>query len=244
MNGYNYASCAPNNGIIYVTWWQNDATLRLYYKRSNSISYTVNLYQETLTSAQGRYGTPNPPSEFVSSGSYTPDPPDGRLGEEIDLSFLKSYYDEQGFSVYENGVDPYKSKFKIVVDADESKNVADIYYIRQDNVSFQVQYFQQGLDGNYPTLPTDTKSYSAIFGLPVYTDAVTGEHATQPTGISPANDFRVRNDFYGFTFDPSKSDPTPTATIGYGTVIKLYYARNTDIVWKVQFYTQGIIQST
>lgn len=264
LNGYYFDQISPLSGQFELTYYGGDEeshppTLKLYYARTNNNRYDIQYKVETVASAQHRYSNPTgiEPNEFEDIKTY--EGSDARLDEIIDLTGdrFTHMFDDQGYTYYAGTGTDYESSKELKVtysdpDGDPPIPVptATIYFTRSTDTSFRVQYYREKVDSTNPGDKNnyemyDLKSFTGIDKLQVYTDAITGEHATQPTGISPAGDFRVRSDdaFKGFTFEPTLSDPQTTATgptIHYGLTIYLYYSRSTNVDWKVEYYQQKI----
>ncbi|WP_322746762.1 doubled motif LPXTG anchor domain-containing protein, partial [Enterocloster citroniae] len=100
--------------------------------------------------------------------------------------------------------------------AGDGSLVIRLYYTRNTDTAYTVEHYLENIDGTYPATPEATDTLSGMTG----TTATYAEKA-----------------YAGFTYNASLTTPEDKTIIGDGSlVIRLYYTRNTDTPYKVEYF--------
>ena len=189
ISGYNYDSVDPETLTIQADESKN--VINLYYTKKTDLSYTVNYLEK---------GTTNVLHEAKTVENQTFGAEITSASEKIDIS---------GYN-YDSA-----SPETLTIQADESKNVINLYYTKQTNLSYKVNYLEQGT--------TNVLHEQKVQGEMTFDDVVKSE------------DEVIEINGYNYA-----SADKETLTIGTGeNVLNLYYTKRTDLSYTVNYYWNG-----
>ena len=185
ISGYNYDSVDPETLTIQADESKN--VINLYYTKKTDLSYTVNYLEK---------GTTNVLHEAKTVENQTFGAEITSASEKIDIS---------GYN-YDSA-----SPETLTIQADESKNVINLYYTKQTNLSYKVNYLEQGT--------TNVLHEQKVQGEMTFDDVVKSE------------DEVIEINGYNYA-----SADKETLTIGTGdNVINIYYTKRTDLSYTVNY---------
>ena len=189
INGYNYDSVVPEEKLTIGT---GENVINIYYTKRNDLSYTVNYLEK---------GTTNVLHEAKTVENQTFGAEITSASEKIDIS---------GYN-YDSA-----SPETLTIQADESKNVINLYYTKKTDLSYTVNYLEKGTTN-------------------VLHEAKTVENQTFGAEITSADEVIT---IEGYKYDSVV--PKETLTIGTGeNVINIYYTKRNDLSYTVNYYWNG-----
>ena len=166
-----------------------DTVINVYYT-TNSYKYKVEHYYD---------GEIDPSRTDTSSALY---------GSEVDKNTL-TLKPKDGYEFEKTENCP------LTIGTDESKNVIKVYYKKQTNLSYKVNYLEQGT--------TNVLHEQKVQGEMTFDDVVKSEDEVIETN--------------GYNYASADKE---TLTIGTGeNVINLYYTKQTNLSYKVNYLEQG-----
>ena len=186
IDGYNYDSVVPEETLTIGT---GENVINIYYTKRNDLSYTVNyLEKDTLNVL------------------HNPKVQDGMTFDDV----VKS--EDEVIEI--NGYN-YASADKETLTIGTGENVINLYYTKQTNLSYKVNYLEQGT--------TNVLHEQKVQGEMTFDDVVKSE------------DEVIEINGYNYA-----SADKETLTIGTGeNVLNLYYTKRTDLSYTVNYYWNG-----
>ena len=189
INGYNYASADKET----LTIGTDDNVLTLYYTKRTDLSYTVKYLEK---------GTNKKLHDEKTASNKTfgdvVDPKDEVIG-------INGYnYDSA-------------SPETLTIQADESKNVINLYYTKKTDLSYTVNYLEKGTTN-------------------VLHEAKTVENQTFGAEITSASE---KIDISGYNYDSASPETLTIQADESKNVINLYYTKKTDLSYTVNYYWNG-----
>jgi hypothetical protein len=189
INGYNYDSASPET----LTIGTDDNVLTLYYTKRTDLSYTVKYLEK---------GTNKKLHDEKTASNKTfgdvVDPKDEVIG-------INGYnYDSA-------------SPETLTIQADESKNVINLYYTKKTDLSYTVNYLEKGTTN-------------------VLHEAKTVENQTFGAEITSASE---KIDISGYNYDSASPETLTIQADESKNVINLYYTKKTDLSYTVNYYWNG-----
>ena len=185
ISGYNYDSVDPET----LTIGTGENVINLYYTKKTNLSYKVNYLEQ---------GTTNVLHEQKVQGEMTFDDVVKSEDEVIEI----------------NGYN-YASADKETLTIGTGENVINLYYTKQTNLSYKVNYLEQGT--------TNVLHEQKVQGEMTFDDVVKSE------------DEVIEINGYNYA-----SADKETLTIGTGeNVINLYYTKRTDLSYTVKYLEKG-----
>ena len=180
-----------DNPVVSGTMPADNVEVTVTYTKRTDLSYTVN-YLEKVTNKVLH--------DQKVQGGMTYEDTITSANEKIDIS---------GYNY--DSVDPET----LTIQADESKNVINLYYTKQTNLSYKVNYLEQGT--------TNVLHEQKVQGEMTFDDVVKSE------------DEVIEINGYNYA-----SADKETLTIGTGeNVLNLYYTKRTDLSYTVNYYWNG-----
>ena len=185
IDGYNYDSVDKDT----LTIGTGENVINIYYTKRNDLSYKVNYLEQ---------GTTNVLHEQKVQGEMTFDDVVKSEDEVIEI----------------NGYN-YASADKETLTIGTGENVINLYYTKQTNLSYKVNYLEQGT--------TNVLHEQKVQGEMTFDDVVKSE------------DEVIEINGYNYA-----SADKETLTIGTGeNVLNLYYTKRTDLSYTVNYYWNG-----
>ena len=185
INGYDYDSADKEK----LTIGTGENVINIYYTKRNDLSYTVNyLEKDTLNVL------------------HNPKVQDGMTFDEV-VNSADEVIEINGYN--------YASADKETLTIGTGENVINLYYTKQTNLSYKVNYLEQGT--------TNVLHEQKVQGEMTFDDVVKSE------------DEVIEINGYNYA-----SADKETLTIGTGeNVLNLYYTKRTDLSYTVNYYWNG-----
>ena len=185
INGYNYDSVDKDT----LTIGTSDNVINIYYTKKTGLSYTVNYLEKD--------------TEKVLHDAKV----QGGMTFEDVVTSADEVIDIDGYN--------YDSVDKDTLTIGTGENVINLYYTKQTNLSYKVNYLEQGT--------TNVLHEQKVQGEMTFDDVVKSE------------DEVIEINGYNYA-----SADKETLTIGTGeNVINLYYTKQTNLSYKVNYLEQG-----
>ena len=185
INGYNYDSVDKDT----LTIGTSDNVINIYYTKKTGLSYTVNYLEKD--------------TEKVLHDAKV----QGGMTFEDVVTSADEVIDIDGYN--------YDSVDKDTLTIGTGENVINLYYTKQTNLSYKVNYLEQGT--------TNVLHEQKVQGEMTFDDVVKSE------------DEVIEINGYNYA-----SADKETLTIGTGeNVLNLYYTKRTDLSYTVNYYWNG-----
>ena len=191
IDGYSFKSCTPESLTIGVDLDKN--VINIYYARVDGLSYTVNYVEK------GNETNILHPAKVVDKQTF------GNV-----ITAADEIIDISGYNYDSVSADT------ITVGTDATKNVITIYYTRRVDLSYTVNYLEQGTEEVLATAKTVDKQ---VLGAEVTETAI---------------------DINGYV--KPETDTQKIVIAVEGNVINFYYTKKADLSYTVNYYEEGTVQ--
>ena len=183
ITGYNYNSCEQEE----ITVKTGKNVINLYYTKRNDLTYTVNYLERNTNRILAT-------SKVVTNQTY---------GKEINT--LTEVIEIDGYT--------YANVETATLKIDTSENILNIYYTRRNDLTYTVNYLEQGTNKE------------------IYPGKVVGNQ-TFEAQISTSTE-RIEID--GYNYSSTNTGLLTISANNANNVINIYYTKRTDLTYKVNY---------